>query len=235
MVKDITDDGDLEMLRMAFSGAEEAILCDASHNEIVWNDTDDTSSTDSQAQYSIIVPAAESKDLSERLLAEITAAATPSSSIKHIILRSSMGLAVGPSTEAGRAMGGLSALNGPSRAETLLHATSLDYTILRLGALTDDAGMVPLMFGTNDSLLKRKMDSEEAVRRPPIVSRANAARITGFLLRERGCFRGLTIDCSWHPKFGRNSVGTEEAMQAAGRQDLKRQILDKCGLKEQIR
>merc|ERR1712238_368311 len=49
------------------------------------------------------------------------------------------------------------------------------YTILRLGALTDDAGMVPLVFGKDDSTTNN---------RPPILSRADAARISTFLVRK---------------------------------------------------
>jgi len=226
VVKDIRDESDLAKLRAAFSGARASILCDASHNEIVETHS---GADDSSATYSIVVPAADSKDLSERLLAEIDAAATSGSSIRHVILRSSMGLAVGASTEAGRAMGGESALDGPCKAEAALRATSLDFTVLRLGALTDDAGMVPLIFGVDDSILMKRMDSAEGTRRPPIVSRADAARLTTFLLRENTFFKGMTIDCSWHPKFGRNSVGTEEAIQAAGMQDLKLGILNSCG------
>jgi len=221
VVKDINDAADLAKLNKAFTGAHASILCDASHNEMVWND-------DEGDACSIIVPAAESRDLSERLLAEIDAAASSGTSLRHIVMRSSMGLAVGTSSEAGMAMGGVAALDGPRKAEEALRSTSLDYTILRLGALTDDAGMVPLMFGVDDSILRKRMDNGEGTRRPPIVSRADAARVSTFLLREANSFKGMTIDCSWHPKFGRNSVGTEEAIHAAGRQDLKRDILNKC-------
>jgi len=234
VVKDIDDEADRAKLNGAFRGAHASILCDASHNEIVWNDAEGetngagtgSSSSDSREDCSIIVPAAESRDLSERLLAEIDAASSAGSSLRHVVMRSSMGLAVGG--EAGMAMGGDAALDGPRKAEAALRSTSLDYTILRLGALTDDPGMVPLMFGVDDSILSKRMDNGEGTRRPPIVSRADAARVSTFLLREADSFKGMTIDCSWHPKFGRNSVGTEEAIQAAGRQDLKRDILNKC-------
>merc|ERR1740139_151162 len=233
VVKDINDTTDLAKLNKAFTGAHASILCDASHNDMVWNDAEGetnggTSRNDGGDACSIIVPAAESRDLSERLLAEIGAAASSGTSLRHIVMRSSMGLAVGTSSEAGMAMGGDAALDGPRKAEEALRSTSLDYTILRLGALTDDAGMVPLMFGVDDSILSKRMDNGEGTRRPPIVSRADAARVSTFLLREANSFKGMTIDCSWHPKFGRNSVGTEEAIQAAGRQDLKRDILNKC-------
>jgi len=226
VVEDITNEGDRALLNEAFEGASVSILCDASHNEIVWDSEEDSSGGERSR---IIVPAAESRDLSERLLAEIDAASTHGTLLRHVVLRSSMGLAVGATSEAGLAMGGDSALDGPAKAESALKSTNLPHTILRLGALTDDAGMVPLIFGVDDSILRKRMDNGEGTMRPPIVSRADAARVSTFLLREGGVFKGMTIDCSWHPKFGRNSVGTEEAVQSAGRQDLKRDILDKCG------
>jgi len=225
VVQDISNPKDRTKLHAAFQGAHAAILCDASHNEMVWND-DDTAGTD--AECSVVVPAAESQDLSERLLAEIQAANESGTQLRHVVMRSSMGLAAGADSDAGLVMGGRDALDGPQRAEVALGATGLDYTVLRLGALTDDAGMVPLIFGVEDSILRKRMDNGEGTRRPPIVSRADAARVSTFLLREAEAFKGMTIDCSWHPKFGRNSVGTEEAVQAAGRQDLKRDILDRC-------
>jgi len=208
-------------LYVAFQGANTAILCDASHNEIVWG-----GNNPSGGFCSISVPAAESMDLSKRLLAEIDAASS-SPTLRHVVLRSSMGLAAGSDSDAGITMGGGAALNGPLKAEKALRSSTLDFTILRLGALTDDAGMVPLIFGTDDSILLKRLDST-TTRRPPIISRADAARISTFLVRETKAFVGVTIDCSWHPKFGRSSVGTEEATSAAARQDLKKEINRSC-------
>lgn len=212
-------------LRDAFDGADYAVLCDAAHNEIVWSAADGGGGDEEVC--SVAVPAVESRDLSERLLAEIDAAAA-SPTLRHVLLRSSMGLAAGADSRAGAAMGGAVALDGPCRAEEALRRSRLDHTILRLGALTDDPGMVPLMFGRDDSILLKRIDTATASVRPPIMSRADAARVSTFLLKETDALKGMTIDCSWHPKFGRNSVGTEEAIQAASRQDLKRDILKRC-------
>lgn len=225
VVENIKTDSGLSKLRDVFEGADLAILCDASHNEIILN------GSNNDGVCSILVPAAESRDLSERLLAEINAAAS-SSTLRHILLRSSMGLTAGAESEAGVAMGGKIALEGPLKAEEALKSSSIEHTILRLGALTDDAGMVPLIFGVEDSILLKRLDTGDGAKtngkRPPIVSRADAARVSTFLLKETETFKGMTIDCSWHPKFGRSSVGTEEAMSAASRQDLKKDVLERC-------
>jgi len=220
VVENIHQTSDQAKLHAAFQGAKAAILCDASHNEMVW------SRVNGDDVCSVVVPAADSKDLSDRLLVEIDAAAC-SSTLKHVVMRSSMGLALGEASEGGIAMGGKAALDGPRKAEKALKSSSLDYTILRLGALTDNAGMVPLVFGTDDSLLEKRVDSTNT-RRPPIISRADAARASIFLLNESTYFKGMTIDCSWHPTFGSSSVGTEEAMKAAARQDLKKEIFQRC-------
>ena len=232
VVEDVEGDEGRKLLQEAFEGAGAAILCDASHNEMVWqNENNDAAITnqDDREVCSISVPASENKDLSQRLLAEIEAA-SHSSTLRHVVMRSSMGLFVDASSEAAQAMGGEAALAGPRKAEEALRSTGLDHTILRLGALTDDAGMIPLIFGIEDSILEKRMDST-TTRRPPILSRSDAARVSTFLLREAldsSCFKGLTIDCSWHPKYGRSSVGSEEAVNAAGRQDLKRGIMEGC-------
>lgn len=218
IVEDIEEERGREMLLAAFEGADGAILCDASHNEMVWSN-DGTNGSGEEEVCSISVPAAESKDLSKRLLAEIDAASS-SSTLRHVVMRSSMGLSPGVSEEAAAAMGGEAALAGPRKAEKALRSSGINHTILRLGALTDDAGMIPLLFGMNDAILERRIDST-TTRRPPILSRSDAARVAIFLLKEASSmFRDLTVDCSWHPKYGRSSVGSEEAVNAACRQDL---------------
>merc|ERR1719401_574461 len=75
----------------AFEGATYACLCSEAHNEMVWDEDD--------GGCAIRVPAAESRDLSARLLAEIDAAAR-SPTLRHTLLRSSMGLS-GPADSAG--------------------------------------------------------------------------------------------------------------------------------------
>jgi len=263
-------------LRDAFEGCRAAILCDASHNELVWNEdlTSDSSTDYTNTGYSIVVPASENKDHSRRLLEEIDAT-SHSSTLEHVVLRSTMGLAVARASEAqrlymdqnpvlpmeveidwealARAMGGEAALAGPREAEkafrNLAETCSINslsescnisrrHTILRLGALTDDAGMVPLVFGSNDSILIKTTDDCTKNYRPPILSRADAARVSTVLVRseydefdtnnnpnnEGGNL--VTIDCAWHPKYGRDSVGREETVSHAVRQDLKQAIVE---------
>lgn len=205
-------------LRAAFEGATYACLCDASHNELV--------AKEDGSGYSINVPAAENRDLSARLLAEIDAAAR-STTLRHTLLRSSMGLASPPDGAGGRAMGGEVALDGARQAEARAARALERYTVLRLGALTDDPGMVPLVFGQDDAILRKRLDGSRRGR-PPIVSRADAARASAFLMKEPRSFDRMVIDCAWHPKYGRSSVGTEEAKFFAARQDLKREILSRC-------
>merc|ERR1712238_53615 len=162
-------------------------------------------------------------------------AASYSSSLEHVILRSTMGLAVSKAAAVYRmyvkqssgvggipvesvldwdalttAMGGEAAISGARNAERAFRKMAEErntnnnddddteqnkdhekqqpmkkckYTILRLGALTDDAGMVPLVFGKDDSLLIKTADDGTTNHRPPILSRADAARISTFLVR----------------------------------------------------
>ena len=157
VVEDVEGDEGRKLLQEAFEGAGAAILCDASHNEMVWQNENNDAITnqDDREVCSISVPASENKDLSQRLLAEIEAA-SHSSTLRHVVMRSSMGLFVDTSSEAAQAMGGEAALAGPRKAEEALRSTGLDHTILRLGALTDDAGMIPLIFGIEDSILEKR-------------------------------------------------------------------------------
>ena len=64
----------------------------------------------------------------------------------------------------------------------------------------NDAGMVPLIFGKDDSILLKRVDGT-STRRPPIISRAEAARLSTFLSQDADGFKGKTIDCSWHPEI----------------------------------
>mmetsp|Transcript_24372 Transcript_24372/g.48525 ORF Transcript_24372/g.48525 Transcript_24372/m.48525 type:complete len:336 (-) Transcript_24372:35-1042(-) len=228
VVGDVLLEENARLLVEAFEGATGAILCDASHNELIQMD---------DGKWSLRIPANENKEISDRLLEEIKAA-TKSKSLEHVVLRSSMGLFLSGSDissyegdeamvlEAVKVMGGDEALLGPRRAEHALRASDLDFTILRLGALTDDAGMVPIVFGKDDSLLLKRIEGQNT-RRPPMLSRADAARVAASVLMERDFFAGkrLVIDCAWAPSWGRSSAGTEEAVSAASRQDLKKAIL----------
>ena len=94
------------------------------------------------------------------------------------------------------------------------------YTVLRLGALVDSAGGVPLAFGQGDQqLLDRAADDD--VNEPPLISRNDAARLLGEVVR-----RGLpaldhqVVDAAWSPKFGVVSAGTLETAATAARQDV---------------
>jgi len=364
----IMDDNErATLLRASFEGCRAAILCDASHNEIVWTDeeenctvvngdssaslssdsvpthdhTDDKEPTkvfpdsimnnydDCSGGYSLIVPAQEKTEALSRGLLEEIDAASYSSSLEHVILRSTMGLAVSKAAAVYRmyvkqnsavggipvdsvldwdalatAMGGEAAISGARNAERAFRKMAAErknqydeqeqnkkdpdnenqrmkkckYTILRLGALTDDAGMVPLVFGKNDSILIKTADDGTTHNRPPILSRADAARISTFLVRKNDVDENdvdrrssnssdddnannddtntdddadsdsdsasvdsdlygnnddarddnnlTTIDCAWHPKFGRDSVGREETISRAGRQDLKKEMVE---------
>merc|ERR1711865_1356813 len=108
--------------------------------------------------------------------------------------------------------------------------------ILRLGALTDDAGMVPLIFdGTGkDVLLQQRSGQSNSnsdttttpMLRPPILSRADAARVSVALVKAPWFGPQFAIvECAWMHKYGRNSVGTEETVHHAQRQNLQAEIL----------
>lgn len=229
VVPNVSDEENILKLEAAFEGATGAVLCDASHNELVVLD---------DGRWSLRIPDQENnEDLSERLSAEIEAAGK-SKTLEHLVLRSSMGLHLyrgkentEEEAEAVRVMGGAEALSGPQRAEQALAADpSLDYTVLRLGALTDDAGMMPLDFGTDDSILLGRTQGQ-STRRPPMISRADAARVAAFVLRERQAFahKKMVVDCAWVSSMNQpSSVGSEEALTRAGRQDIVKIILESC-------
>ena len=256
-------------LQTAFEGCRAAILCDSSHNELVWTEECDVDNIDTNCGFSMVVPDSDNEDISKRLLEEIDATSS-SKTLEHVVLRSTMGLAVARAAEAhrlymkmqpvvplepdvdwealARAMGGEAALAGPRMAEKVFRKLSdvcpnRQHTILRLGALTDDAGMVPLVFGNNDSILIKTTDDGTLNHRPPILSRADAARVSTALVRDEsdehddefdddavvvGSVSGnlLTVDCAWHPTFGRDSVGREETVSKAARQDLMQAIFE---------
>jgi len=236
----ITEDDDIiGKLDKVFEDADAAVLCDASHNELEWQGSND---------FRVRVPSTEQQnDLSARLLKEIDAAST-SKTLERIVLRSSMGC--GSENNASYdMMGGDVALTGPRLAEmklTKLFSSSSSgegggvagrsCVVLRLGALTDDPGMVPLIFdGTgNDVLLQRRMEGDDGINgedkknilHPPILSRADAARVSSTLLKKPWFGpQFCTLDCAWMSKYGRNSVGREETILHASRQNLAADIL----------
>jgi len=234
------EDDELVNLKTVFEGASAAVLCDASHNELVWEDDEN--------EFRVNVPAGEEEEqnaLSSRLLKEIDAASL-STTLDRVVLRSSMGLATTTTASSDTTthnnaavvqamMGGEVALSGPRLAEAQLKESSSSsnnnngrsYVILRLGALTDDPGMVPLVFdGTgNDALLFQRDDGATTLH-PPVLSRADAARVSKHLLKKPWFGpQFCTLDCAWKSKFGRNSAGTEEAILAAAHQNLAADIL----------
>ena len=247
-----------EALNQVFADATAAVLCDASHNELEWQDGNHRSGTN---DFRVRVPSSEvlkNSELSSRLLKEIAAAAT-SNTLQRIIVRSSMGCGLEKSHEDQHEdtlydmMGGDVALTGPKLAElqtTKLFAQQNEHenehndtinpgqscVILRLGALTDDAGMVPLIFdGTGkDVLLQQRSGQSNSnsdttttpMLRPPILSRADAARVSVALVKAPWFGPQFAIvECAWMHKYGRNSVGTEETVHHAQRQNLQAEIL----------
>ena len=92
--------------------------------------------------------------------------------------------------------------------------------MLRLGALVDSAGGIPLAFGKGaEQLLERCAD--ETAREPPLISRNDAARLVVEVI-SRGLTQlsNVTVDAAWEAKWGMSSAGTEEAARRASRQDV---------------
>jgi hypothetical protein len=90
---------------------------------------------------------------------------------------------------------------------------------LRLGALVDCAGGVPLEFGHSDKMLLERVGGES--QEPPLISRNDAARlVVEILCTGLPKLAGATVDVAWDPKWGITSAGTEEAARGSARQDL---------------
>lgn len=230
MDADCTDDD----LLKAFTGATSAVLCDALHTELVAADGGSN-------QRSMRVP--QGGEQARRLPRMLKAASSASASLAHVVLRSSMGISCAascaPSTDpessprecdadAMRAidrMGGPAILATVGESEEQLASSGLPYTVLRLGALTDDAGMIPLAFGANDDLLLQSFELTEGDE-PPMISRADAARAAISVLQTGSPLHGATFECSWDYKWARSSIGTEEAVLRAARQDMRAGMLE---------
>ena len=224
---DCTDDD----LLKAFTGATAAVLCDALHAELVGDSN----------ERSVRVP--EGEDQRRRLPRMLKAAKAASPSLTHVVLRSSMGIACATScgplsdgessprecdADAMRAidrMGGAAILKAVGNSEEELAASGLPYTVLRLGAITDDAGMIPLAFGANDDLLLQSFELTEGDV-PPMLSRADAARAVISILSTGAPLHGATFECAWDYKWARSSIGTEEAILRAARQDMRAGMLE---------
>jgi len=231
VVKDDNDNFESN-LKKVFEDASAAVLCDASHNELVWQNDEN--------EFCVIVPAQDEQNaLSSRLLQEIEAASS-STTLDRVVLRSSMGLASDEEKKSQTMMGGEVALSGPRKAEQRLKECfdtkkGRSCVVLRLGALTDDPGMVPLVFdgSEKDALLFARYDDDSTTLHPPILSRADAARVSTHLLKKPWFGpQYCTLDCAWKIKFGRNSAGTEEAFIAASQQNLAADILTATAMKE---
>ena len=127
-------------------------------------------------------------------------------------------------------MGGASAIAAQADAEDMLRTRcdqrEISYTILRLGALVDSAGGVPLAFGCRDAQLLETLEGDrQGSREPPLISRNDAARLVADIVSS-GLADGFldlawtTVDVAWEARGGMSSAGTEEAARMAARQDL---------------
>lgn len=178
-----------------------------------------------------------------RLGAEIAALASCVPTLGHVVLRSSMGVRALDTmgTEASdndqcadslaslgvTRMGGEATLAAQADAEAALRTRcgqlGVPCTVLRLGALVDGAGGVPLTFGEGDALLLSRVSAEDqGAREPPLISRNDAARLVVDVVT-RGLAYDLddkVVDAAWEARWTIASAGTDEALRAADRQDL---------------
>ena len=156
----------------------------------------------------------------------------------HVLLRSSMGVGAlrcasgeGASdytqqlaAAAVMRMGGGATIAAQADAEDALRARCVQrgvpFTVLRLGALVDSAGGIPLTFGSGDAQLLERCADGVALE-PPLISRNDAARLVVEVVRQGLPQLGnATVDAAWQDKWGMSSAGTEEASRCASRQDL---------------
>ena len=127
-------------------------------------------------------------------------------------------------------------VNAQADAEDALRARCVQrgvpFTVLRLGALVDSAGGIPLTFGSGDAQLLERCADGVALE-PPLISRNDAARLVVDVVR-RGLLQlgNATVDVAWQDKWGMSSAGTEEASRCAGRQDLVGAAVGACAAAE---
>lgn len=235
---DIVVVDDAAALPEALEGTTTAVLCSAAHNQVVQEGMDGSISVRPP-------PPSQDKDsnIHYRLVAEVQAALdTPG--MEHIVVRSSMGLGPDTPSHLADAMGGLAAiLSGPQRAEALLLSHSDDNpgistTVLRLGALTDDAGPLPLEFAAADDamLISRaqglQADDSNDIRSIPLISRSDAARVlchTALVGSSPSKGISRTADVAWNVKYGAHSLGLEEVQSQAMYQDLEACLMKAAG------
>ncbi|EOD20454.1 hypothetical protein EMIHUDRAFT_208306 [Emiliania huxleyi CCMP1516] len=169
------------------------------------------------------VPPVAGAAANRRLGTEVAAAAS-ASGMRHVVLRSSMGVAAlravsEPSgggeavdgaaelAEAVTRMGGPAAIAAQADAEAALRTRcgqrGVSYTVLRLGALVDSSGGVPLAFGSGDRQLLERARLVVEVVRDGLPELADA-----------------TVDVAWDDKWGMSSAGREEPARTASRQAL---------------
>ena len=121
-------------------------------------------------------------------------------------------------------MGGAATIAAQADAEMALRTRcgqrGVASTVLRLGALVDSAGGVPLAFGEADAQLLERVFDEQAAE-PPLISRNDAARLVVEVVRD-GLPRlaDSTVDVAWENKWGMSSAGSEETALRAARQQL---------------
>lgn len=187
---------------------------------------------------SVRVPPVTGAAAARRLSAEVASVTTSGTTLRHVVLRSSMGvdaLAASSQTDADgdsrelaasavQRMGGAATLAAQADAESALRRRceqrGIAYTVMRLGALVDSAGGVPLAFGRSDAQLLEQIEDNSA-REPPLISRNDAARLVAEIVcGNLSRLNGAIVDAAWQPKWGMSSAGTEEAARTAARQDL---------------
>ena len=192
-----------------FRGATAVVLCSAAHAEL------EAVGGTAKVRYS-----EEEDDAAARLAREIGAC----TSDMQVCLRSSMGVSTN-TLDGVEAMGGGAMIHAKLQAERMLTAACPAATVVRLGALTDDAGNVPLSFGSEDSMLLDR----EGCKDPPLISRNDGARLVAEIVR-RGSplLAGRVFDAAWSPKWGAGAAGSEEAAEEAAAQDLVRLALKAC-------
>jgi len=256
------DSHEIEGLANAFEGADVAVLLSAAHadftpatvasvgpksSSLLPTSLLPTSLAASAAGVNVRVPPLSGAAAARRLGAEISLAST---CVRHVLLRSSMGvgaLRCASHKEASdytqqlaaaavMRMGGGATIAAQADAEDALRARCVQrgvpFTVLRLGALVDSAGGIPLTFGSGDAQLLERCADGVALE-PPLISRNDAARLVVDVVR-RGLLQlgNATVDVAWQDKWGMSSAGTEEASRCAGRQDLVGAAVGACAAAE---
>jgi len=121
-------------------------------------------------------------------------------------------------------MGGAAVIAVGADAKTALkkqcEQRGIFYMVMRLGALVDSAGGVPLAFGGDNALLLERVG--DGMPEPPLIARNDAARLVVDVVSSGPAanLSGAVVDVAWGSKWGMASAGTEEAARTAARQDV---------------